>query len=99
MKTYRKPKSHRVLVQKRNLVGIPKDIREKLQITEGDILDLRIEGNKIILEPFKLIPSSQSYFWSDKTQNDMKEAKKDVEDGRVREFKNVKEFVDGLEDD
>jgi len=92
-------KSHKVSVQKRNLISLPKEIREKLNISEGDMLDIRIEGNKIVLEPYKLIPSSQAYFWSEKTQKDMLEAKEDVRDGRVREFSNVTEFLKGLDND
>ena len=92
-------KSHKVSVQKRNLISLPKEIREKLNISEGDMLDIRIEGNKIVLEPYKLIPSSQAYFWSEKTQKDMLEAKEDIKDGRVREFTNVNEFLKGLDND
>ena len=89
--------SHKVFVQRRNLIGLPKDIRETLNISEGDVLDIRLVDNKIVIEPMKLIPSSQAYFWTEKTQNDMIEAKKDIESGNVREFKTVKEFLDGIE--
>ena len=92
-------KSHKVSVQKRNLISLPKEIREKLNISEGDMLDIHIEGNKIILEPYKLIPTSQAYFWSEKTQKDMLEAKEDIKAGRVREFTNANEFLKGLDND
>jgi AbrB family looped-hinge helix DNA binding protein len=92
-------KSHRISVQKRNLISLPKDVREKLNIGEGDVLDVRIEGNKIVMEPYKLIPSSQAYFWTQKTQNDMVEAKRDKESGKTREFKNIDEFMEGLNND
>lgn len=89
--------SHKVFVQRRNLISIPREIRESLFIREGDVLDIRLDDNKIIIEPMKLVPSSQAYFWCDKTQNDLLEAKKDVESGNTREFKTVKEFLDGIE--
>ncbi len=92
-------RSHRISVQKRNLISLPKDVREKLNIGEGDVLDVRIEGNKIVMEPYKLIPSSQAYFWTQKTQNDMVEAKRDKESGRTREFNNIDEFMEGLNND
>lgn len=88
--------SHRVFVQRRNLISLPKDIRESLNINEGDVLDIRLVDNKIVIEPMKLIPSNQAYFWADKTQKAMIEAAKDVDSGNVREFKNTKEFLDGL---
>ncbi len=92
-------KSYKVSVQRRNLITLPKEIRQKLNISEGDMLNIHIDNNKIIIEPYKLVPSSQAYFWSKKTQEDMLEAKKDVKNGRVREFSNLDEFLDGLEDD
>ena len=89
--------SHKIFVQKRNLINLPRDIREFLDINEGDILDVSLVDNKIIIEPMKLIPSSQAYFWSEKTQNDMIEANNDVKSGNIREFKNIKEFLEGIE--
>jgi looped-hinge helix DNA binding domain, AbrB family len=88
--------SHKIFVQKRNLISLPREIREYLNINEGDVLDIRMENNKIIIEPMKLVPSSQAYFWSDKVQSDMLEAKNDVDSGNVREFNSVNEFLDGI---
>lgn len=88
--------SHKIFVQKRNLISLPRDIREQLNINEGDVLDIRMENNKIIIEPMKLVPSSQAYFWSDKLQSDMLEAKNDVDSSNVREFNSVNEFLDGI---
>jgi AbrB family looped-hinge helix DNA binding protein len=88
--------SHKIFVQKRNLISIPRDIREQLNINEGDVLDVKMDNNRIIIEPMKLVPSSQAYFWSDATQNDMLEAKNDVDSGNVREFNTINEFLDGI---
>lgn len=93
------PKSYKVSVQRRNLITLPKEVREKLKISEGDVLDLRISENKIIIEPYKLVPSSQAYFWNKKTQEDILEAREDVKAGRVREVTSIEEFLEGLEDD
>ena len=92
-------KSYKVPVQKRNLITLPKDVREKLDIYEGDMLDVRVDGAKIIIEPYKLVPASQAYFWSKKTQKDMAEAEEDVKAGRIREFSNPDGFSKGLQDD
>jgi AbrB family looped-hinge helix DNA binding protein len=88
--------SHKIFVQKRNLISIPRDIREQLNINEGDVLDVKMDNNRIIIEPMKLVPSSQAYFWSEATQNDMLEAKNDVDSGNVREFNTINEFLDGI---
>jgi AbrB family looped-hinge helix DNA binding protein len=88
--------SHKIFVQKRNLISLPREIREQLNIHEGDVLEVKMDNNKIVIEPMKLVPSSQAYFWSETTQNDMLEAKSDVESGDVREFNNINEFLDGI---
>ena len=86
-----------VYVQKRNLISLPRDIRDFLNINEGDVLDISLIDNRIIIEPMKLVPSSQAYFWSDKIQKDLLQAKQDVDSGQIREFKTAKEFLDGIE--
>jgi AbrB family looped-hinge helix DNA binding protein len=88
--------SHKIFVQKRNLISLPREIREQLNINEGDVLDVRMDNNKIIIEPMKLVPSSQAYFWSETTQNDMLDAKKDVDSGNTREFNSINEFLDDI---
>lgn len=92
-------KSYKVSVQRRNLITLPGEIRKKLNISEGDVLDMRLENNRIIIEPYKLVPASQAYFWSNKVQEDMLEAREDVSSGRVREFSNINEFLKGLQDE
>lgn len=95
----RSKNSYRVSVQRRNLISLPKEIREKLNIEEGDILDIQVHDNKIVIEPYKIIPASQAYFWTKKAQTDLLEAKEDVNAGRVREFSSVNEFLKGFDND
>ncbi len=40
----------RVRVGKRGVIVIPKDVRERLGIVDGMILELSVDGDKIILE-------------------------------------------------
>lgn len=88
--------SYKIFVQKRNLISLPREIREQLNINEGDVLNISMDNNKIIIEPMKLVPSSQAYFWSETTQGDMREAKSDAESGNIREFNTISEFLDGI---
>ncbi len=46
----------KTLVSKKGQVVIPKDTREKLNLTPGTVLNVQVEGRKVILEPFKEIP-------------------------------------------
>ena len=88
--------SLRIAVQRRNLISLPREIREQLNIREGDVLEARVEDGKLIMEPYKLVPASQAYFWSKQTQQDLREAEQDVAAGQVRDFANVEEYLKGL---
>ena len=45
-----------VRIGKRFTIVIPKSIRTKLNVKEGDVLEIRIEDDKIVLEPRKTNP-------------------------------------------
>lgn len=49
-------KSEVVRVGKKFTIVIPKKVRERLNIKEGEILGIKIEGEKIILEPKRFDP-------------------------------------------
>ena len=49
-------RSETIRVGKRFTIVLPKDIRTKLNIREGDLLSVRVEGSKIILEPKRSDP-------------------------------------------
>ena len=49
-------KSEIIRVGKRFTIVLPKDIRTKLNIREGDLLSVRVEGDRIILEPKRSDP-------------------------------------------
>ncbi|RLE71829.1 MAG: AbrB family transcriptional regulator [Thermoprotei archaeon] len=40
----------KIRIGKRGVIVIPKDIREKMGLEEGSILDLQVEGDKIVLK-------------------------------------------------
>lgn len=75
---------------------IPPDAREKLHITIGDMMEVHIKNDEIILRPKKLIDSSQTWFWSKEWQQKEKETEEDYKDGRYKTAKNVKEFLTKL---
>ena len=46
----------KTIVSKKGQVVIPKQIREKLSLTPGTVLKVRVEGKKVILEPLQEPP-------------------------------------------
>ena len=47
----------KTLLSKKGQVVIPKDTREKLNLTPGTVLNVQVEGRKVILEPVKGLPA------------------------------------------
>jgi AbrB family looped-hinge helix DNA binding protein len=43
----------KTLVSKKGQVVIPKDVRERLNLTPGTILEVLVEDKKVVLEPVK----------------------------------------------
>jgi AbrB family looped-hinge helix DNA binding protein len=82
-------------------ITIPKEIRNKLPyLNEGDPVEFQIEGERLILIPYKKIPEEQSYYWSAKWQEGIKEAKDDIREGRILgPYDDVEEGLNALKQD
>lgn len=52
------------------------------------VLSMRV----IILEPKKLIPADQQWFWTEKWQVGEREAQAEIEAGKVKHFDSMEEF-------
>jgi AbrB family looped-hinge helix DNA binding protein len=84
-------------VTRNGQITLPATIRRKLGIEEGDVVEMSIEDEKVVLAPKKLVDKSQAYFWTKKWQDAEKQAQEDIESGRVKSFGSVDELVDNLE--
>ena len=72
-------------------VSIPKEVRAKLNIEEGDLVEVDERDGEIVLTPKKLIDADQAWFWSREWQEQIAQSQRDVEKGKVKIFKSVKE--------
>ena len=70
-------------VKKRYTLTIPKSIREKLHVKEGEYVEAEVKGESIVLTPVKVIRKGQEYFWTSEWQEKEKEADEDIEAGRL----------------
>ena len=43
----------KTLVSKKGQVVIPKDVRDKLNLTPGTVLEVQVEDRKVVLDPVK----------------------------------------------
>ena len=70
-------------LKKRHTLTIPKSIREKLDVKEGEYIEAEIKGHSLVLTPVKVIRKDQEYFWTREWQEGEREADEDIKAGRI----------------
>ena len=78
-------------------IALPKEVVKTLNLEANDYIDIRIEDNKIILEPQLVIPKDQAYFYTAEWQKEEATADEDIKKGRVTKTKNLKELFNKLD--
>ncbi|MFJ9947142.1 AbrB/MazE/SpoVT family DNA-binding domain-containing protein [Kitasatospora sp. NPDC091207] len=97
LKRRRRPHLVSTPVRKKGVVTIPQEIREQLDLQEGDQLVVAVEDGRIVLTPASVIPDDQAWFWSPAWQAreaEVDEALADGERGEV--FQDGDEFLQSL---
>jgi AbrB family looped-hinge helix DNA binding protein len=84
-------------VTRHGQITLPASIRKRLGIEEGDLIEIKIEAEKAVLMPKKLVDKSQAYFWTRKWQAGELEADEDIKAGRVKNFDKVEELIKDLD--
>lgn len=64
-------------------VTIPREIRERARLEEGDPVEVEMVPEGILLRPQKVIDSTQAWFWDAEWQEGEKEASADIAKGRL----------------
>ena len=75
-----------VHLHKRGQMTLPHSIRERIGLSEGDLLDVEVEGDVITLRPQKAIDAGQAFFWTQEWQAAERKASEDIAQGRTRRF-------------
>jgi AbrB family looped-hinge helix DNA binding protein len=85
-------------IKERYQITLPKLIRQKFNITEGDFVNIKEKDGGIFLQPVKMISSNQEYFYTKEWQVAEAEADKDIAEGNVAgPFKTVDELFEDLD--
>jgi antitoxin PrlF len=83
-------------VRPKGQITLPDAIRKAARLSEGDYLEVSVEGGTIVMRPKKLIDADQAWFWSDAWQSGEREASEDIARGRVRRSAGGDEFIESL---
>jgi len=80
-------------ITRNHQVSIPKKIRDRLGLQEGDYVEVEERDGEIVMVPKKLIDADQAWFWTPEWQASEREADEDIEAGRISgPFKTIDEL-------
>lgn len=80
----------------RGQVTLPSDVREALQVEEGDDIEFEVTPDGVIMRGLKLIPATQAWFWTASWQAGEQEAEEQLQRGQGEVFKTADEFLTSL---
>jgi len=84
-------------VTRNGQITLPKSVREKLGVYEGDIIEIEIVGENAVLVPKKLVDKSQAYFWTKSWQDGELKAETDIKHGKIHIFTSAKQLIKELD--
>jgi len=78
----------------RGQITLPPQIRERLQIREGDDVLFRLnEQGQVVIEQVQMIDPEQAWFWTERWQKMEQEVQEDLESGRFYDFDNAEDAI------
>jgi antitoxin MazE len=80
-----------VKVREKYQVTIPEEVRGKIPLKVGERVEVIARGTEIVIRPIVEIPRNQAWFWSKEWQEQVSQSIKDLERGKMRVFRSVKE--------
>ena len=80
-----------VKVREKYQVTIPEEVRGKIPLKVGERVEVTARGSEIVIRPIVEIPRNQAWFWSKEWQEQVSQSIKDLERGKMKVFKSVKE--------
>ena len=70
-------------------ITVPKNIRESWSLKIGDVVSFEIKNGQTILSPLAMVPKRQAYYWTDKTQSELKHAESELKKKKLKTFKTL----------
>jgi AbrB family looped-hinge helix DNA binding protein len=97
--THHRPHIRTAILRARGTVTIPQDVRDRLDLAEGDQFVVTIEDDRIVLTPTSVIPDDQAWFWTPEWQAGEAEVDEALARGeRGSVFGSAEEFLTFLDE-
>jgi antitoxin MazE len=100
MKKYLKikePEMALMKIRKNYQITIPRNLRNKFNLAEGDYVEMETRNGTIVLKPVKVIQPDQEYFYTNEWQKKEAEVDEEIRRGDVvGPFDNAKDALKAL---
>lgn len=91
------PDMEMMRIKKNYQITIPRSLRDKVQLEEGDYLEFDVRDGCIMLKPAKVIHPDQEYFYSKEWQQKEAEVDEEIRKGEVvGPFENAADAIKAL---
>jgi antitoxin PrlF len=94
-----KQRVSKVILRKKNILTVPREIAERMHLAEGDEFIVTEERGRIVLTPALSIPADQAWFWAPEWQARIVEAEADRVAGNSTVYASEAEFLAALDDE
>lgn len=85
-----------VKVKEKSQITLPVKVRRVLGIEEGDYLEAKVEGKRVVLIPQAVVEKFPEITLSSKGEQLLKEALEEVKKGKVKEHQGVQSLINEL---
>jgi len=86
----------RINLRAKGQVTLPEDIRRELALEEGDVFEVDITSEGILLRPQRLVDASQAWFWSREWQEGEREVDRLYAAGEYEVFDSGEAMIEEL---
>lgn len=88
--------SHLTQILRNFQITVPKTLRERFKMKEGDLIKIEETNSGILMTPVETIDRSQAWFWSKEWQDGEKEVEKEKKRGKTKRFDDIQDFIKDL---
>ena len=83
-------------VRSKGQITIPASIRKQARIEEGDLIELSVTPDGVLMRPLKTIDAGQAWFWTEEWQEGERQASDDIRSKRTTRYVSGKALLASL---
>ncbi len=79
-----------VKVARNYQITLPREIRKKCNLKEGDLVNFEIRNSEIVLNPVCVVKKEQAFFFKPGWQDMVKKSEEEIKKGRCRTYRSAR---------